>query len=319
MSKSPPEYVATFIAGPSSAPLREEAVCRALARSGVAAPTRTHWLDPGVALDVRFPFEPALASSLRAGLHEALEGLAIDVVVQPWASRRKALLVADMDSTMIAQECVDELAELAGLRDHVANITERAMRGEIEFEPALRERVGLLAGLRVDAIDGIIDQRIRPTAGARALVATMRANGAYTALVSGGFTLFADRIGALLGFHETRANKLEVAGGALTGVVAPPILGRAAKRDTLEALRAARGLAREATLAVGDGANDLDMLLEAGLGVAFHAKPKVASAAHARIDHADLTALLFAQGYRRSDFVERPPPCPSPASRERGP
>ncbi len=203
---------------------------------------------------------------------------------------------------MIAQECIDELADVVGLRDRVAAITERAMRGEIEFEGALIERVALLAGLRVEAIERVIETRITPTAGARALVATMRAHGAHTALVSGGFTLFTDRIAERLGFHESRANKLVIEKDALTGAVAPPILGREAKRAALEELRAAHGLARETTLAIGDGANDLDMLRAAGLGVAFRAKPKVASAAHARVDHADLTALLFAQGFRRAQF-----------------
>jgi phosphoserine phosphatase len=236
-------------------------------------------------------------------LHEASAGVA-DVIVQPEAGRRKLLLVADMDSTMIGQECVDELAEFVGLRERVAAITARAMRGEIAFEEALRERVALLAGLDVGVIATILRERITLTQGARTLVATMRANGAYAALVSGGFTRFAEPIAARIGFDEARANRLETQGGVLTGRVTPPIAGARAKREALEALRAARGLALEATLAVGDGANDLDMLAAAGLGVAFHAKPKVAAAASARVDRADLTALLFAQGYRRADFVE---------------
>jgi phosphoserine phosphatase len=178
------------------------------------------------------------------------------------------------------------------------------MRGEVEFESALRERVALLAGLPAEAIDRLVEQRITPTAGARALVATMRAHGAYTALVSGGFTLFTDRIAARLGFDEARANRLEIRAGALSGVILPPVIGRKGKRAVLENLRVERKLERAATLAVGDGANDLDMLQQAGLGVAFHAKPNVANAAHVRIDHADLTALLYAQGYRRADFIE---------------
>ena len=231
-------------------------------------------------------------------------GQGVDVVAQPIKTRRKALLVADMDSTMIVQECLDELAEVAGLRDHIAAITERAMLGEIEFESALRERVALLAGLRLEDIDRIVAERITLTAGARALVATMRAHGAYTAMVSGGFTAFTDPISARLGFDEARSNRLEIRQGALTGAILPPVLGREAKRDALLELRSARKLDAATTLAIGDGANDLDMLSQAGLGVAFHAKPKVASAAHARIDHADLTALLYAQGYRRAEFRE---------------
>lgn len=304
MSKSRIEHVATFIAGSASTPLTEEFVSSALAQSGSpVAPSRMEWLDPGAALDVLFPFESA-AAGLAAGLHASLEGSGVDVIVQPATSRRKALLVADMDSTMIEQECIDELAEFAGLRDHVAKITERAMRGEIEFESALRERVALLAGLGVEVIDAILKDRITLMSGARALVSTMRAHGAYTALVSGGFTLFADAVGARLGFHEMRANRLAIEGGVLRGAVEPPILGAKAKLEALAELRASRRLRREATMAVGDGANDLEMLRQAGLGVAFHAKPNVARAAQARVDHADLTALLFAQGYRRADFVE---------------
>jgi len=303
MSKPPVDHVATFVAGNTIA-LGEAAILRAWTKADVVrAPFSFEWLKAGVAADVRFPLDPIALPDARARLHAALAGAAIDVIVQPVASRRKALLVADMDSTMIAQECIDELAEEAGLRGSVAAITERAMRGEIEFEGALIERVALLRGLRIEAIERVIATRITPTAGARALVATMRAHGAYTALVSGGFTLFTAPIAARLGFHETRANTLVIEDGVLTGAVAPPILGREAKRAALEELRAARGLVREATLAIGDGANDLDMLRAAGLGVAFHAKPQVASAAHARVDHADLTALLFAQGFRRAEFV----------------
>jgi phosphoserine phosphatase len=304
MSKPPVEYVATFVAGARAA-LDEAFVARACSIADVAVwRPGFEWLDPGVAADVRFRLAPEAAADARALLHTALEGRGVDVVVQPLAMRRKALLVADMDSTMIAQECIDELADVVGLREHVAAITERAMRGEIEFEGALRERVALLAGLPLAAIGRVVEERIAPMAGGRTLVATMRANGAYAALVSGGFTLFADPIGARLGFDEARANQLEIRQGALSGVVLPPILGREGKRAALEELREKRGLERWSTLAVGDGANDLDMLQNAGLGVAFHAKPKVASAAQARIDHADLTALLYAQGYRRADFIE---------------
>jgi phosphoserine phosphatase len=294
-------HVATFVAGPN-AELTAGDLTRALREAGLAQ-ARLDWLDPGRAADAIFSAEAAAADRLRETLREGFSGRGVDAILQPAAARRKALLVADMDSTMIGQECVDELAEFVGLRERVAAITERAMRGEIEFEGALKERVALLEGLPAAAIDEIVETRIVDTPGARALVATMRAHGAHTALVSGGFTLFTERIAARLGFHEQRANRLDVAGGALTGRVIEPILGREAKRAALEELRSALALPVEGTLAIGDGANDLDMLLAAGLGVAFHAKPKVAAAAAARIDHADLTALLFAQGYRNADIV----------------
>ena len=228
----------------------------------------------------------------------------IDVVVQPAIARRKKLFLADMDSTMIGQECIDELADFAGLKAHVAGITERAMRGEIAFEPALRERVALLKGLPVGVVDEVLKQRITATPGGRELVMTMRAHGAYTCLISGGFSLFTNAVAAMIGFQENRANELKVAHGKLTGEVAEPILGRAAKLATLVELREAFDLDNLDTLVVGDGANDLGMIEAAGLGVAYHAKPAVAAAAAARIDHGDLTALLYAQGYRREEFVE---------------
>jgi len=223
--------------------------------------------------------------------------------VQPLAGRRKTLFVADMDSTMIGQECIDELADYVGLKAHVAAITERAMRGEIAFEPALRERVALLKGLPVAVVDEVIRERITLTPGARTLVATMRKNGGTTCLVSGGFTLFTSRVGAMIGFDENRGNTLVVEDGRLAGRVEEPILGREAKLVTLIELRDRLGLAASETLAAGDGANDLAMIEAAGLGVAYHAKPKVADAAHARIDHSDLTALLYLQGYARVDFA----------------
>jgi phosphoserine phosphatase len=253
------------------------------------------------------PFTPAdgtdqrrTTEALRAGF-----GAPYDIVVQPIAHRRKKLLLADMDSTMIGQECIDELADYAGLKAHVAAITDRAMRGEISFEPALRERVALLENLPVSAVEEVLRDRIKLTPGARVLVGTMRANGARTCLVSGGFTVFTDRVAARIGFDEVRANTLSVTDGhSLSGQVAEPIFGRDGKRATLIELRTELDLAKEDTLAVGDGANDLDMIKEAGLGVAYHAKPKVAEAAAARIDHGDLTALLYVQGYRQEEFVE---------------
>ncbi|HEX2216950.1 MAG TPA: phosphoserine phosphatase SerB [Xanthobacteraceae bacterium] len=274
------------------------------------------WLDQDIAADILFTLDDVEQIAGPKGVKAALADLArsaqeiagdapFDVVIQPDEQRRKKLLVADMDSTMIGQECIDELADFVGMKAHVAEITERAMRGEIAFEPALRERVGLLKGLSAQIIEKVIAERVRHTPGARTLVATMRANGAYTCLVSGGFTAFTDPIAAAIGFDESRGNTLlmdEV--NLLTGLVSEPILGGEAKRAALVELRERRGLAREATLAVGDGANDLAMILEAGLGVAYRAKPAVAEAAHARIDHGDLTALLYLQGYRREEFVE---------------
>jgi phosphoserine phosphatase len=242
----------------------------------------------------------ALAGALRAALPAAT-----DVVIQPAANRRKKLFLADMDSTMIQQECIDELADYAGLKAHVAAITERAMRGDIAFEPALRERVALLEGLPVSVIEEVLRDRIKLTPGARTLIATMRGNGARTCMVSGGFTHFTGRIAAMIGFDENRANSLTVIDGhMLAGRVAEPIFGRDGKRAALIELRDELGLAKADTMAIGDGANDLDMILEAGLGVAYHAKPKVSEAAPARIDHGDLTALLYVQGYRREEFVQ---------------
>ncbi len=250
-------------------------------------------------------FTPDAAIDQRAAT-EALRltfGAPFDLVVQPAANRRKKLFLADMDSTMIGQECIDELADFIGLKAHVAAITERAMRGKIEFEPALRERVALLKGLPVNVVDEVIEKHITLTPGGRALVATMRKHGAFTCLVSGGFTLFTGRIAAMIGFNEARANVLMVDGGKLAGLVQEPIFGRQTKRDTLIELRNKLGLSAQDTLVTGDGANDLDMIVEAGLGVAYHAKPKVAAAAPARIEHNDLSALLYVQGYRHDEFV----------------
>ena len=266
------------------------------------------WLGEGtgaeIALAQREAEDKGLTTRLRTALDAARPALApIDLAVLPAGERRKRLFLADMDSTLIEQECIDELAAHIGLRAEVSAITERAMRGEIAFEPALRERVALLKGLPAGIADELLATRITLSPGARELVATMRANGTYCCLVSGGFTLFTAKIAELLGFHEHRANRLLVRDGCLTGEVEEPILGRDAKLAALVELRARFDLPHEAVLAVGDGANDLAMLGEAGLGVAYRAKPAIAAAAHARIDHGDLTALLYLQGYRRNEFV----------------
>jgi phosphoserine phosphatase len=292
--------VATLICNPAN-PALDSTVVDGL-RALLPGDTETHWLSDGVAADIMFASDHnmlALGDRLRA----ARGDMPIDVVVQPVGDRRKKLFLADMDSTMIGQECIDELADFAGLKAHVAAITERAMRGEIEFEPALRERVALLKDLKVGVVDEVLAERITLTPGGRELVQTMRANGAYTCLVSGGFTLFTAKVAELVGFQENRANVLHVADGKLTGTVAEPILGKAAKLATLVELRESFDLDNLDTMAVGDGANDLAMIQDAGLGVAYHAKPAVAAAAAARIDHGDLTALLYAQGYKRSEFV----------------
>jgi phosphoserine phosphatase len=290
--------VATFVAGQAAA-LTPATVARALDAAGLGA-RPVDWLAPERAADVFFETDDLART--RDSLASALVGESVDVIAQPVASRRKRLLVADMDSTMIEQECLDELADRVGLRAPIAAITARAMDGEIDFEAALKERVALLAGVTREQIAQTL-ALITFTPGARALVATMRANGAHTALVSGGFTQFTQPVATRLGFHETFANQLEIVGDALSGRVIEPVQGREGKRLALETLRVKLGLTVAETLAVGDGANDLDMLREAGLGVAFHAKPKVAQATSARIDHADLTALLYAQGYRQDLIV----------------
>jgi phosphoserine phosphatase len=292
--------VATLICNPAQ-PSLDSTVLEA-ARAILPNSSLADWLDAGIAADIAFESdEPAHATANR--LRGAFQRIPVDVVVQPRLARRKKLLLADMDSTMIGQECIDELAAFAGLKDHVAAITERAMRGEIEFEPALRERVALLKGLPVSVVDEVFAKHITLTPGGTALVRTMRANGARTCLVSGGFTLFTERVAAAIGFEENRANILTVEDGKLAGRVEEPILGRAAKLATLVDLLETFDLDHIDSIVVGDGANDLAMIEKAGLGVAYHAKPAVAAAAAARIDHGDLTALLYAQGYHRHEFV----------------
>ncbi|WP_274628392.1 phosphoserine phosphatase SerB [Arvimicrobium flavum] len=260
------------------------------------------WLADGIACDLALPDGPDAATA-EATLREALVDAPLDVAVQEASTRRKRLLLADMDSTMIDQECIDELADEVGLKEHVADITRRSMNGELPFEAALRQRVALLKGLETTVVDRIVENRITLASGGRTLIATMRANKAWTALVSGGFDLFTGRIGAMFGFDEHRANVLVEEAGKLAGLVVEPILGREAKAHALEEISARLGLTPADAIAVGDGANDLDMIRLAGTGVALHAKPVVAAEARIRIDHGDLTALLYLQGYRQSEFV----------------
>ncbi|HMA16351.1 MAG: phosphoserine phosphatase SerB [Bacteroidota bacterium] len=295
------QYVLTVIGDPGSRPLTAaliDAARRAVDRSH-STPGTPRWLAEGIACDL--PLEGREPTITQALVREAVGAAPLDLAIQPAERRRKKLLVADMESTIIGQEMLDELAELAGIHEEVAEITALAMAGELNFEAALRERVALLAGMGCDMLETAA-ARMTLNPGARALVATMRAGGAYCALVSGGFTCFTDRIAAACGFDEARANHLEIAEGRIAGTVPDPILGRAAKLAALEQLCAARGLVPFDACAVGDGANDLDMLGAAGLGVAYHGKPKVRAAAHYRVDHGDLTALLYLQGYHADEI-----------------
>ena len=272
-------------------------------RGAGGEPGAAVWIDNGAACDVAV--SGAAAASARAALEAALPRL--DIVVQSAdAPRRKRLLIADMDSTMITCECIDELADYAGLKAEVAAVTEAAMRGELDFEAALDARVALLAGMDAAVIDRCRVERVRLMPGAVTLVRTMRDSGAHTLLVSGGFTAFAEPVAAAIGFAEVRANTLSIEGGRLTGAVARPIVDAAAKRAALRAAATARGIPLMATLAVGDGANDIPMLEAAGLGIAYHAKPKAAAAAAAAIRHGNLTTLLWAQGYARREWLVSP-------------
>jgi phosphoserine phosphatase len=290
--------VMTVIAGPGAAGALADLVAALAASLPLAA--APDWLAPGTACDLRLAgiARPAAEAAAR----RAIGGAAIDFVVQPAAGRRKRVLVADLESTIIENEMLEELADFVGLRVRVAEITRRAMNGEIDFAGALAERVLMLKGLSATVLDEAAS-RIRLMPGARALLATSRATGVRTALVSGGFTVFAERIGAEFGFDRVIANRLDIADGRIAGTVAAPIVTGATKRDALLALAEECAVSRSATLAVGDGANDLPMLRAAGLGIAFRAKPAVAAAARWRIDHGDLTALLYAQGYRHEEIV----------------
>ncbi|WP_404333449.1 phosphoserine phosphatase SerB [Sphingomonas sp. MMS12-HWE2-04] len=289
-------FIATLVADGLSAGQLSEAGDRL---AGVdCAPGAWHWLDEGAAADLLFVSHPQSARGVLEGAFPFC-----DVIVQPAEGRAKTLLVADMDSTMITVECIDELADYAGIKPQIADVTERAMRGELDFASALDARVALLAGLEESAIDRCLAERVKLMPGAKALVRTMRARGATTILVSGGFTRFAEPVGAEIGFDRVIANRLEIADARLTGTVTKPIVDSATKETTLLGALAELGLDAAASMAVGDGANDLAMIRKAGLGVAYHAKPIVAAAAGARIDHGDLTALLYAQGLPRREWV----------------
>jgi phosphoserine phosphatase len=273
---------------------------RAVAAEHGAAAGEVAWLAPARAFDIAFLDRRA---EVLVAAREAAAGIAADINVLPAANRRKRLLIADMESTIIDCELIDELADAAGCRDRVAAITERAMRGEIAFEPALRERVALLKGLPLDVLERVYRERVHLNPGARELVATMRAHGARTMLISGGFSFFTERVAKTCGFHRWRSNSLVIEGGKLTGEVVQPILGREAKLSALEHAVAELNIGFGDTIAVGDGANDLAMIEHSGLGVAWHAKPILAEAANAIIAHGDLTALLYLQGYRLDEIV----------------
>ena len=289
-------FTATLLTNPET-PVLDRVTVESLRNAWGGGDAR--WLDPGIAAE--FPLETVPETLWSAW--QDLQALRVDLVVQPTAGRKKRLLIADMDSTMIQQECIDELADEAGVGAYVAEITARAMNGELDFEAALRERVGLLKGLPEEVIARVLRDRITLMPGGPVLLATMRAAGAHTALVSGGFTAFTGAIAAKLGFHENRANVLLAEDGALTGQVAEPILGKEAKLQALEEITARLGLTPQDALAVGDGANDLPMLLRAGTGVALHAKPRVQADCDVRVNHGDLTALLYLQGISREDFA----------------
>lgn len=296
--------IATLIGAPS-----QHSVTNALSqeawqalRSLGAQPADPVTLSDGEAIEIEFSaVAPAAA---RQSLIELTREMPVDIAVTSSHDRRKRLLVADMDSTIITVECIDELAGLVGARDEVATITERAMRGELEFEDALRHRVSLLKGMTKDDLSSVLENRVSLTAGARTLVQTMKANGATSCLVSGGFTTFTTYVADQCGFDHDFGNQLQMANGVLTGEVEEPILGQQAKVETLIQHRSQLQLLAHETIAVGDGANDAAMLTEAGLGVAFHAKPIVEDHAEVSIRHGDLTALLYVQGYHRSEFVD---------------
>lgn len=293
-------HVLTLIAAPDST-LSLEYLLGPLSSSGFIF-NHVHWLEEKLAVALTMDTPPPPASYRE--MLDRCEKARADAVVQPAAGREKKLLISDMDSTMIDQECIDELADKVGLKAHVAAITERAMNGELDFKAALKERVALLKGLPEATLEEVFKHHITLMGGAKTLLATMKQRGASTHLVSGGFTFFTARVAQALGFDTHEANILEVAGGALTGTVAEPILDKDSKKASLERHAIARDVPLSATLAVGDGANDLPMLLAAGLGVAYHAKPVVNVQAQASIRYNDLSALLYLQGIPKAEWVD---------------
>ena len=297
------QYALTLTADPRSRPLGPDHVRETVAavHAAGAGHLDSAWLGHGCALDLLL--EAPAGAPVREAVARALAGVPVDIAIQPAAGRRKRLLVADMDSTIIGQETLDELADMAGLRDRVVPVTDRAMRGEIDFETALRERVRLLAGLPAALLGTLVAERITLTPGAAVLAGTMRAHGARTALVSGGFTAVTGPVARRAGFDDHYGNTLDVADGRLAGTVGSPVLGADAKRSVLLRLCAGCGITPAGAVAVGDGANDIPMLGAAGTGVAFRARPRVAASARFRVDHGDLTALLYLQGFREEEFT----------------
>lgn len=294
-------YVLSLISNPSAPAVDPELVAGVMTVAPIFEPPV--WLADSIAADLPISASEPEALAVLPLVRAVVGSRPVDVNVLPAERRRKKLLVADMDSTIIRQECIDELADMVGLKERVSEITERAMRGEMAFEPALRERVALLKGMKVGVLNDVLEKRIELMPGARVLVQTMRAGGAYTMLVSGGFTHFAGPVAAMVGFNEMSANELVIAGEVLTGFAVEPVKGRDAKLAAFRTVSQRLDIAPVCTLAVGDGANDLGMIEAAGLGVAYHAKPAVAEAADARVDHGDLTALLYLQGYEARQFV----------------
>ena len=295
------QCVCILISAPDQAAVNSEV--RTLAAESLGTPDDWRCLSPETAYEINFSMPGTTAFEAEDLVRAALGSRKVDVAMVPAENRRKKLLVADMDSTMIEQECIDELADAVGVKEQVSAVTERAMRGEIAFEPAIRERVALLEGLDRTTLQSVMETRISFTPGGKKLVRTMRAHGAKTALVSGGFTLFTGFVAGELAFDSHHANILEFDDEKLAGTVREPILGREAKLETMRRIEGEHGIAPVETLSLGDGANDLAIIEAAGLGVAFRAKPTLEAAADVRIRHGDLTSVLYIQGYAESEFA----------------